>query len=229
MKATSRIARTPAHSILKAVLAAGLGVAFASAPASASMDTYTIDPEHTSIGFRVTHLVFSKVPGFFRKFEGSLKLDPADLTKGSVSFSIDAASIDTNEPARDKHLRSDAFFDVDKFPKITFKSTQVRKVAGDKIQVDGNLTIRGITKLVTLDAEVLGIGPDGLGGERAGFEARTRINRQDYGVSFNDVVDGGGVLAGNDVDILLNVEARKLATAPPARAKSGSAAPGSRR
>jgi polyisoprenoid-binding protein YceI len=215
MKVTAGIARTPVRSILPVAFAAGLGIALASAPALASSDTYKIDPEHTSIGFRVTHLVFSKVPGFFRKFEGSLQLDPADLTKGSVSFTIDASSIDTNEPARDKHLRSDAFFDVDKFPKITFKSTQVRRVAGDKIQVDGNLTIRGITRLVTLDTEVLGLGPDGLGGERAGFEARTRINRQDYGVSFNDVVDGGGVLAGNDVDIVLNVEAMKQAPGAP--------------
>jgi polyisoprenoid-binding protein YceI len=220
MKNAAEIVRTLAHAALLAAATAGPGIAFVTAPAFASVDTYTIDSDHTSIGFRVSHLVFSKVPGFFRKFEGTLQLDPADLTKGSVSFTIDASSIDTNEPDRDRHLRSDAFFDVDKFPKITFKSTQVRVTAGDRIQVDGNLTIRGITKPVTLDTEVLGVGPDGYGGQRAGFEARTRINRQDYGVSFNDVVDGGGVLAGNEVEILLNVEAKRQA-APSAGAKAG--------
>ena len=210
--------------IPSAVLVLAAVLLLAAPPARAAMETYTIDPEHTNVGFRISHLVFSKVSGRFDKFEGTIALDPSDLTKGSVEVSIDTASIDTNEPARDKHLRSDAFFDVEKFPKMTFNSARVRKVAPEKLRVEGTLTIRGVSKPVTLDVDVLGFGPDPYGGHRAGFEARTRINRQDYGVSWNDVVEGGGVLVGNDVDIILNVEAVQQKPPQPAAAdkkKSG--------
>lgn len=201
------------------LLIAALSVAPASmvsaAPTPAAMETYKVDAEHTNIGFRVSHLVFTKVPGRFNKFEGSLSLDRADLTKGSVTLTIDAASIDTNEPARDKHLKSDAFFDVERFPKITFQSTRVRQIAQNKFQVEGNLTIRDVTKQVTMDVDVLGFGPDGYGAFRAAFEAHARINRQDYGVSWNDVVEGGGLMVGNDVEINLSIEAIRQKAAQP--------------
>ena len=181
--------------------------ALASPAALPEAETYKVDPEHTTIGFRVSHLVFSKVFGRFNKFEGGITVDRSDLTKGTVNVSIDAASIDTNEPARDKHLRSDAFFDVETYPKITFQSTRVKKVGDKKLQIEGNFTMHGITRPVTLDADVLGFGPDGYGAYRAGFEARTRINRQDFEVAWNDVVEGGGLMVGDEVEIILTVEA----------------------
>ena len=173
----------------------------------AAMETYEIDAEHTAIRFTIRHF-FSKVPGQFAKFEGTIILDEADLSKGSVNFTLDTSSIDTNEPARDKHLRSDAFFDAENHPKITFQSTAVRQEGPDKLQVDGNLTIRGITKSVTLEVDVLGFG-NLYTLRRAAFEARVRINRHDFNVSWNDVVEGGGLILGSDVDILINLEAKQ--------------------
>src|SRR5207249_9667156 len=140
--------------------------------AVAAPENYAIDPAHSAVGFTIRHL-FSRVPGRFTKFEGKMAIDREDFTKSSVQVSIDAASIDTNEPARDKHLRSDAFFDVAKHPKMTFQSTAVKSVAADKLQVDGNLTIRGTTKPVTLSVDILGFGP-AYGGVRGGFEAHTK-------------------------------------------------------
>lgn len=206
MKRQERSVRTLAVASAVAALAMVTGVA-APPPPAATTETYKLDAEHTNVGFRVSHLVFSKVSGRFNKSEGVIVLDPADLTKGSVSVTIDAGSIDTNEPARDKHLKSDAFFDVEKYPKITFQSTRVRKAGDKKLQIDGNLTMHGTTRPVTLDVDVLGFGPDGYGAYRAGFEARTRINRQDFDVSWNDVVEGGGLMVGDDVDIILSLEA----------------------
>ena len=202
-----------------------VGLFFPASALLAAPENYKIDPEHSAVGFTIRHL-FSNVPGRFTKFEGKMVIDRDDFTKSSVDVSIDAASIDTNEPARDKHLRSDAFFDVEKNPKLTFKSTKVRVVSKDKLQIDGNLTIRGTTKPVTLDADVLGFGPGYGGGFRGGFEARTKINRQDYGVAWNDVVEGGGYVLGNDVNITLNVDAAKDQPKPPdAGKKSGDKAP----
>jgi polyisoprenoid-binding protein YceI len=177
-------------------------------PAVAAPETYAIDPAHSAVAFSIRHL-FSRVPGRFTKFEGKIIVDRDDFTKSTVQVSIDAASIDTNEPARDKHLRSDAFFDVAKNPKISFQSTSVKQAAPNKLQVSGNLTIRGTTKPVVLDVDVLGFGPGYGGGYRGGFEAHTKINRQDYGVAWNDVIEGGGAVLGDDVDITINVEAAK--------------------
>ena len=177
-------------------------------PAAAAPEAYSVDPAHSAVAFSVRHL-FSRVPGRFTKFEGKLVIDRDDFTKGSVQVTIDAASIDTNEPARDKHLRSDAFFDVAKFPKLTFKSTSVKQVAPNKLQVTGDLTIRGTTKPVVYDVDILGFGPGYGGGYRGGFEAHAKINRQDFGVAWNDVVEGGGAVLGDDVDITINIEAVK--------------------
>jgi polyisoprenoid-binding protein YceI len=188
-------------------------LALSIAPAGAATENYKIDPEHSAVGFKIRHL-FSRVPGRFTKFGGAITLDQADFTKGSVQVSIETGSIDTNEPARDKHLRSDAFFDAEKHPQITFQSTKVKQVAPNKLQVEGNLTIRGTTKPVTLDVDVLGFGPGYGGGYRGGFEARTKINRQDYGVKWNDVVEGGGYVLGDDVEITLNIEAVREGAKP---------------
>ncbi len=192
-----------------AITAAAAAIALAaSAPAQAAMETFRIDPEHTNIGFKVRHF-FSKVPGRFNKFEGQIRLDRENLAKGSsVEITIDAASIDTNDEKRDQHLRSADFFDVANHPKLTFKSTKVRQVGENKLKVDGNLTIRGVTRPVTLDVDVLGFGKGY--GFRGGFEANTTINRKDFGVAWNDIVEGGGYVLGNDVEIVLNVEAVRL-------------------
>jgi|SRR5262245_19379094 len=197
------------------------GLAFFAAPAGAAPESFNIDPEHSAVGFSIRHF-FSRVPGRFTKFEGKMVVDRDDLTKSTVQVTIDAGSIDTDEPKRDQHLKSADFFDVAKNPKITFKSTAVKKVSDNKLQVSGDLTIRGKSKQVTLDVDVLGFGP-GYGGTRGGFEAKTRINRQDFGVAWNDVVEGGGAVLGDDVDITLNVEVLKEKEAKPAEspAKKG--------
>jgi polyisoprenoid-binding protein YceI len=183
-------------------------LALAVTPAMAAPESYAIDPAHSAVAFSIRHL-FSHVPGRFTKFDGKIVVDRDAWPKSTVQVTIDAASIDTNEPARDKHLRSDAFFDVAKNPKITFQSTSVNLVAPNKLQVNGNLTIRGTTKPVVLDVDVLGFGPGYGGGFRGGFEAHTRINRQDFGVAWNDVIEGGGAVLGDDVDITINIEAAK--------------------
>src|SRR5437867_13311533 len=193
---------------LPLALVAAAGLALIATSAVAAPENFSIDPAHSAVGFTIRHL-FSRVPGRFTKLEGTIVLDRQDWGKSSVKVSIDAASIDTNEPARDKHLRSDAFFDVAKHPKMTFQSTGVKQLAPNKLQVAGNLTIRGTTKPVTLDVDVLGFGPGYGGGFRGGFEAHTRINRQDFGVAWNDVIEGGGAVLGDDVDITINVEAAK--------------------
>lgn len=172
----------------------------------AGIETYDIDKEHTSIAFKIRHFI-SKVPGQFNTFEGLIRMDPEDPTKGSVTVTIVAASIDTNEPARDRHLRSDAFFDVENHPEITFVSRSIRSTAKDKLAIDGDLTIRGITKRVTLDVDALGFG-EIYGVKRAAFEARTTINRQDFKVSWNDFVEGGGAILGDEVEIVINLEAK---------------------
>jgi polyisoprenoid-binding protein YceI len=186
----------------------------APADKGAALEPYAIDPNHSAIQFTVRHF-FSRVPGRFTKFEGAVLLDEKDLAKGSVSVTIDAASIDTGEPARDKHLRSDDFFAVEKHPKITFQSTAVKPAGPGKLKVEGNLTIRGVTRPVTLEVDVLGFG-QGYGGRTGGFEARTRVDRTVFGVSWNDVVEGGGAVLSNEVDIVINLEVQKKAPKPAA-------------
>jgi len=169
------------------------------------------------MGFTIRHF-FSRVPGHFTKFEGTISYDTQDVTKSTVNVSIDTASINTEEPKRDAHLKSPDFFDAEKFPKITFVSSKVTAVSANKLKVDGTLTIRGVAKPVTLDVDILGTGPDGWGGVRSGFEAKTKINRMDYGVSWNKAIEGGGTVLSEDVDITLNVEAIRQAPPKPADA-----------
>jgi polyisoprenoid-binding protein YceI len=206
---------TRRNAILMAVVLATAGTLAAVTQAIAAPETYTIDPAHSAVGFSIRHL-FSRVPGRFTKFEGKIVVDRDDFTKSSVDVSIDAASIDTNEPARDKHLKSPDFFDVARNPKLTFKSTKVTQAGPNKLSVEGSLTIRGTTKPVTLDVDVLGFGP-GYGGKiLGGFEARAKINRQDFGVAWNDLIEGGGAVLGDEVEIKLNVEAAREKPAQPA-------------
>jgi polyisoprenoid-binding protein YceI len=190
-----------------ASLSVVVALAFMVTPGQAAQVRYDLDVEHTSVGFKVRHF-FSKVPGRFDTFSGVLMIDEENLANSSLKVEIEAASINTNEEARDRHLRSDAFFDVENHATITFVSTAVRTQGEGNLVMDGNLTIRGITKKVSLDVEVLGFG-ELYNRRRGAFEASTTINRKDFNVSWNDFVEGGGAVLGEDVEILLNVEAKK--------------------
>jgi polyisoprenoid-binding protein YceI len=168
--------------------------------------TYKIDTAHSKVAFSVRHMVFAKVRGHFTKWSAELALDPSDLTKSSVSLSVDAASIDTGEAQRDGHLKSADFLDVEKFPKITYASRTVKR-AGDKMYaVTGDLTIRGIAHEVTLDVEELGRGKDPWGNERIAFGARGAIDRSEYGLKWNQGLEAGGLLVGERVDFDIDIQ-----------------------
>ena len=178
--------------------------------ATAQATTWNIDSAHTSAQFAVRHLVISTVRGQLGKVTGVVNLDDGDLAKSSVAATIDAQGIDTREPKRDEHLRSPDFLDVAKFPTITFKSTKVEKVADDKYRVTGDLTIRGVTKPVVLDVSGSPTPlKDPMGNVKLGGSATTRINRQNFGVSWSKSLDGGGLVVGDDVDVTIDVEVVK--------------------
>jgi polyisoprenoid-binding protein YceI len=175
-----------------------------------SATKWDFDLSHSSINFHVRHLMVSKVHGRFTKWSGALELDEADLTKSRLDVTIDAASVDTKEDKRDGHLRSPDFFDVEKFPTLTFKSTKIAK-DGDGYQVTGDLTIRGITKEVVLEVEGGQQVKDPWGGTRTGFSASTKINRKDFGLTWNVALEAGGFVVGDKIDITLEIEAIKAA------------------
>jgi polyisoprenoid-binding protein YceI len=174
---------------------------------------WDFDPVHSSIGFSVRHLMVAKVRGQFLKWSGTLSLDEADVTNSEVEATIEAASIDTREPKRDEHLRSADFFDAAEHPALSFQSTRVDKLSAESYKVAGTLTIRGVAKPVVLTAEFLGKGKDPWGGTRLGFSASTSIDRRDFGLTFNMPLEGGGVVVGDKVDIEIEVEAVKAASA----------------
>jgi polyisoprenoid-binding protein YceI len=194
-----------------AVLAAVMAVA---TPALA-VDTYNFDKAHTTVGFQVRH-IFTMVGGKFTDFSGVIHVDRAKPESSSVEFTIQAASIDTNEPRRDADLRSPNFFDVANNPTITFKSTSVKPSGSNLYDVSGDLTMRGVTKRVTLPVALLGEGKDPWGNEKMGFEIATSLDRTEYGISWNKTLDQGGVLVGNEVKVQISVEANKAK--PPAAA-----------
>lgn len=169
---------------------------------------YKIDTGHSQVGFGIRHLV-SKTKGSFKQFAGSVDFDEKDLSKLKVDAIIQTASVDTNEPKRDAHLKSTDFFNVEKFPTMTFKSTSVKKISDSKAQVTGDLTLLGVTKPVTLDVEYTGMQNDPWGGTRTGFSATGKLNRKDFGMVFNMTVDKGGLLLGDDVDLTIDVEGVK--------------------
>ena len=195
-----------AHRLLNASTAVILVLAGAAGTAQAAPETYAIDTVHSSIAFSVRHFT-SKVPGRFNKFDGTIVVDPKDLSTTKVDVTIDVASIDTAIADRDGHLKSPDFFDVEKHPKATFKSTKVTAAGPNRAKIEGTLTIRGVSKPVVLEAEVLGFGPGNGGRWVGGFEAKTRINRQDFQVAWNKALEGGGMVLSNDVDLVINVEA----------------------
>ena len=194
------------HFLTRAVYATALAATL-SLPAAATTSTWQIDPNHSSAQFAVRHLGLSTVRGAFTKVNGTIQFDDKDITKSSVDVTIDAASVDTRVDGRDKDLRSDHFFEVEKYPTLTFKSTKVEQVEVGKLKVTGDLTIHGVTKQVVLDVE----GPtaavkDPWGNQRAAASATTKINRQDFGVKWNAKMDNGGWVVGDDVAITIDVE-----------------------
>jgi polyisoprenoid-binding protein YceI len=175
--------------------------------------TWTIDPSHSGVHFSVRHMVVSKVRGRFPKFEGTVSFDEAAPAAGSVSVKIETASIDTGDAKRDGHLRSPDFFDAEKYPEITFRSTKVQPSGGKRYRVTGELSIHGVAKEVVLDAELLGAAKDPWGNQRIGFSASTSIDRKDYGLNWNQLLEAGGMLVGEKVEIELEVEAIAAAAA----------------
>jgi polyisoprenoid-binding protein YceI len=189
---------------------------FLPALAAAQVQKLVVDQNHSLMGFKIRHLV-SKVSGRFDQFEGEIQIDPKAPESMSITGKIMATSIDTNQPNRDNDLRSPNFFDVEKCPEITFKSTKVVKSA-DTYKVTGDLTMHCVTKPVVLEVTVLGFGTGPRGGVTAGFEARGKINRQDFGINWNRVLDQGGTMLGDDVELDLQIEAKPPAPVAPAPA-----------
>ncbi len=169
---------------------------------------WSVDAAHARVGFSVPHMVVSDVEGQFKTFSGKVVLDDADLTKSSVELSVDVASIDTDNADRDKHLRSGDFFAADKHPKITFKSTKIKK-AGKAYKVTGDLTIRGVTKSVTLDVTLTDPVTNPWGKQVRGVKVSGKLKRQDFGVSWNKSLDKGGVLVGDEVTLNIKLELNK--------------------
>ena len=192
---------------ISATLAAVLAVS-----AAATTTTWQIDPQHTAAGFAVKHLMISTVRGQFKGITGTVNWEDQDISKSTVDITIDANTVDTSEPKRDADLKSDKFFDVAKFPTITFKSKKIEQVSAGKLKITGDLTIRGVTKEAVLDVE----GPtppvkDPWGNTRVAANATTKVNRQDFGVKWNANMDGGGVVVGDDVAITIDLEMIKKA------------------
>jgi polyisoprenoid-binding protein YceI len=191
-------------------LAVAIALASLVSVASAAPLTFDIDKVHSQVGFSIRHF-FSKVPGQFKDFSGTIVMDPKAPEASSVDVTIQAASLSTDNDARDKHLRSRDFFNTDSLPVLTFKSTKVAASGKDRYKVTGDFTMHGITKSVVLDVEFLGMGEVGAGGQswgtKAGFDAATTLNRTDFGINFNKVLDQGGLMLGEDVAVILHIEA----------------------
>ncbi len=167
------------------------------------------DLAHSSVGFTVRHLVVSKVRGKFTRWSGTIRMDEHDLARTEVDVTIEPASVDTGVEQRDNHLRSPDFFDVAKHPAMTFRSTRIEKAADGTLRLHGNLSLHGVTKPVVLDVEYAGTQKDPWGGMRAGFSARTSLDRRDFGLTYNQVLETGGVVVGEKVDIDIELEAVK--------------------
>ena len=170
---------------------------------------WTFDKPHTNVGFSITHLVISDVTGRFSEFEGSVKSSSDDFAGSQIEIIIKTGSIDTGNEKRDNHLRSSDFFNAEVNPEITFKSTSFDKVDDAKYKISGKLTMNGVTKDIVLDATFKGSLKDPWGGTRAGFKAKTSVNRYDYDLSYNSALETGGFLIGKTVDIEINVELKK--------------------
>jgi polyisoprenoid-binding protein YceI len=187
------------------VLFAGMSLSAASFAQSA----WTLDKSHSSVNFAITHMVVSEVDGSFKDFSADVKSDKPDFSDLAVTFTIQAKSVNTDDEKRDGHLRSADFFDTEKFAAITFKSTSIKKISDKKYELEGELTMHGVTKKVKWELKYNGTIKDPYGNNRAGFKATTTINRKDFGVTWNKTLDAGGVALSDEVAISVNVELTK--------------------
>lgn len=177
-------------------------------------ERWEIDSSHSGIQFTVRHLVIAKVRGQFSRWTGTVTVPDGDFERASLDVAIDASSIDTGVGDRDAHLRSADFFDVERYPQITFTSKAITRTASDRLRVAGDLTIKGVVREVALDVEQLGLAKDPWGNERAAFSATTAIDRRDFGLTWNQVLETGGVMVGDRIDIAIEIEAvRQVAKA----------------
>ena len=191
-----------------AALALAVMLIVAAAGGAWSADTYEVDGAHAYVGFTISHLVINRVRGTFNDFTGTIVYDPNDVTKSSMTGAINVASIDTAHQKRDADLRGESFFDVDKYPQITFESTRVEE-GEDSAIMHGILTMHGVSREVAVPFRINGIA-EFAGKVRLGFEARLELNRQDYGISYSRLMDNGGLVVGNEVYIELQGEAIKV-------------------
>ncbi len=197
-----------------ATFALPLALALGALPATAT--SWTLDADHSTVGFGVEHMMVSTTKGWFDTYTGAIEVDDKDVTKSTVNVEIDTASINTKSKKRDEHLRSPDFFDAAKFPKITFKSTKVEKAKDGGLNVTGNLTMHGVTKAVTLAvAPISAELKDPWGNIHAGTTATAKINREDFGLKWNAALESGGVIVGKEVTIELQIELLKKVPAAP--------------
>jgi polyisoprenoid-binding protein YceI len=172
---------------------------------------WVLDPLHSEVQFKVKHLVISTVTGSFRKFEGEVITESDDFQDSEIDFSLDVTSIDTTQEARDQHLKSAEFFDAETYPAISFKSTSLKKVSDDDYKLEGNLTIKGVTKPVTLDVEFGGSADDFYGQTKAGFEITGKINRKEFGLTWEGITEAGSIVVGEEVKLIINAQFTKQA------------------
>ena len=170
---------------------------------------WTLDPTHSEIAFSVKHMMISKVKGGFNKFDAKIVADPTDLTTAEIEFTIDIASIDTRNEDRDNHLRSADFFEVEKYPSLTFKATSIEKTDDDEYAVTGDVNLHGVTRQETFNITFEGQGKDPWGNEKAGFSGKTKIKRSNYNLTWNAALETGGVLVGDQITINLEIQAVK--------------------
>ncbi|MFA6958794.1 MAG: YceI family protein [Thermoanaerobaculia bacterium] len=171
-------------------------------------DLYVVDKTHSDVSFKVRHLV-ANTPGRFTDYSANIAIEPKDLAKSTVEFTIQAASINTDNADRDKHLRTEDFFFVDQYPTLGFKSEKIVKKSADQFEVTGVLTMRGVSKRITVPVEFGGFTKDPWGNEKAGFSTDFTVNRKDFGINWNKTLDQGGVVLGEDVKISLSLELNK--------------------
>jgi len=173
---------------------------------------WVLDPMHSEIQFKIKHLVISTVTGSFTSFEGTAQTEGDDFENAQVEFTLDVDSVNTNQEARDQHLRGEDFFNATQYPKISFTSTSFTKKSGGEYKLNGDLTIKGVTKPVTLDVEHGGTAVDFYGNTKAGFEATGKINRKEFGLTWGGVTEAGAIVVGEDVKLIMNVQFAKQAS-----------------
>ena len=175
----------------------------------ATITKWAIDPMHSEVQFKVKHLVISTVTGSFKSFEGTAESDEDGFEDANIAFAINVDSIDTNQGQRDGHLKSADFFDAEKYPQITFKSTSFKHKGGDNFELTGDLTIKDVTKPVTLATEFGGSADDFYGNTKAGFEITGKISRKEFGLTWDGVTEAGSIVVGDDIKLIINVQFAK--------------------